>query len=95
MSTWPKKSQGEDPDHQMVGIGGHGGAGGDVEVAAEQAGEDLAESHIGRAQGTAGEVAGAEEAVGHESAEQESCDDHIGQRCAQQARAAGDLEPGE
>src|SRR5699024_11056886 len=90
-----EEEQGEDPENEVVGVGRNGGAGRDVEVAAEQAGEALAHSDVGGAQGPTGEVAGSEESVGDEAAEHDRRDDHIGHGCAQKARPAGDLEPGE
>src|SRR5699024_12672404 len=89
-----EEEQGEDPENEVVGVGRNGGAGRDVEVAAEQAGEDLSHSDVGGAQGPTGEVAGSEESVGDEAAEHDRRDEHIGHGGAQKARPAGELGPG-
>ena len=90
-----EERQGEDPEDELVGVGRNRSARGDVEVLAEQSGEEFAETDIGRAEPTAGEVAGAEEAEGDESAQCRGQDHEVGQGVADEARAAGDFEPGE
>src|SRR5699024_12154467 len=90
-----EEEQGEDPENEVVGVGRNGGAGRDVEVAAEQAGEDLSHSVVGGAQAPTVEVAGAEGSVGAEAAGHDRRADHMGHGGARTARSAADLEPGE
>src|SRR5699024_2086828 len=51
-----EEEQGEDPENEAVGVGRNRCAGRDVEVAAEQAGEDLSHSDVRRAEGPGGPV---------------------------------------
>ena len=87
-----EEEEGEDADDEVIGVGRDCRTGRDIEVAAEQPVEDLTESDVRRTQGSAVEVAGTEEAIADDTAHHHGGEDHIGQRCAQQARTAGDLQ---
>src|SRR5699024_222588 len=90
-----EEEQGEDPENEVGGGGRNGGAGRDVEVAAEQAGQELSRSGAGGPRCATGRAGGCEGSLGGEAPGQDRRDGRRSHGCAHKAPPAGDLEPAE